>query len=376
MRPRIVLATTKAIDPADPVLSYRATIDCRLADTMRVPTFAAARRRWAAHLGLPEADLLAFLGCLEIHHGQSEREWRSKVLDAAHGAGVQRSDGANALGIQQVRDWIKRPRTTLTPSTIAGVLRSLGIFDTGTRRLFVAQGLEYNPRAGSATYITDWVNLFKGDDARTRRVFKDPSSAQIVRADLAQARHRFRAAGLTDIEIDGPIRLPLWFTVGSELMRTAGFTVSTRANKEIWSSDAAPCNDSGITLAFADDSVAQTPGLPLVVSVSVCLDIQPDVLSYAAHGLPDATLLQATMESPNSLAVRDQEHAVGIAVSIRDELRRLRRDLAPPEIHLFLASPAAVALFLGHLWDRMPPTTVYWDLGQPGGYQPAFCIAN
>jgi hypothetical protein len=90
-RPRLVLATTKSIDPNDEVLAYRALIDCRLADTLSAPTFAAARTRWAGHLEVLEDELREFLTDLEIRHGQSGREWRSKVHDAAYGAGVQRN---------------------------------------------------------------------------------------------------------------------------------------------------------------------------------------------------------------------------------------------------------------------------------------------
>jgi hypothetical protein len=44
--------------------------------------------------------------------------------------------------------------------------------------------------------------------------------------------------------------------------------------------------------------------------------------------------------------------------------------------HLFLAIPHGLALLLGHLWDRMPPTLVYEDLGAGNAYQPAFLIPS
>jgi hypothetical protein len=85
--PKIVLATTKAIDPSDPVLGARATTDARIVGTLRSATgsMAEARKRWAEHLAINEDDLLEFLDSFEIRHSASETEWREKVQDAASG---------------------------------------------------------------------------------------------------------------------------------------------------------------------------------------------------------------------------------------------------------------------------------------------------
>ncbi|MBK6873550.1 MAG: SAVED domain-containing protein [Kineosporiaceae bacterium] len=372
-RPRLVLATTKSIDPEDEVLTHRAVVDGRLADALGTAALATARTRWAQHLGVNAAELLDFLSDLEIRHGQTEREWRSKVHDAAYGAGVQRTAAAIALGLQRVRDWVKRPRTVLTPASINAALIDLRILDTDPHRRMILQALEHHPDAGSATYSTDWVSLFDGDDPRTRRAFKDPSSAAVVKTDLAVARRRLRAAGISALEVAGTMRLPLWFTVGTELTQTAGFVLTTRAGRECWSSDTRPDPDPGLCFTL-DDPKAIRPGLPLVVSINISLDIHRDVQTYASSTLPEANVLKIALPRPSGHAVEDQAHATGIAVSIRDGLRTLWRDDSPSEIHVFLAAPSAVVLFLGHLWDRMPSTTVYWDLGQPGRYAPAFHI--
>jgi hypothetical protein len=373
--PRIVLATTKSIEPDDAVLSYRATTDCSLSDTLRAASFTGARQRWAEHLDITEDELMLFLDHFELLHGQSEKEWRTKVNDAAYGAGVLRTDSAVALGMQQVRDWVKTPRRVLTPERIAEIITDLGIRDVSPR-LLVAQALELNPRASSATYASNWVDLFDGDDPRNRRVLKDHGSTAVIKADLVQARHKLRAAGVTDLEVAGPMRLPLWFTVGSELGATAGFALSAAAGDEVWSSKAVPDPNPACTVVQADSRAPRAYGRPWVVSVNVAFDIRADVSAFAAAALPGALMMHAVVDEPGSRAVHGPEHAMGIAAHIRDELRRLRADLRPEEVHLFLATPSALALFLGSLWDRMPPTTVYWDLGQPGAYAPAFCIDN
>lgn len=371
----LVLVTTKEIDPQDPVLSRRATIDGKVSDTLRSHNFSEDRARWAAHLGVTERELLEFLDDLELCTGQSEKAWREKVADTAHAAGVRADAEAIARGIQEVRDWVKRPRQTFTRAHIRQRLDDLGLRDSQAARLLVLQALEANPRAVRAVYSTDWVDLFEGDDARNRRVLRDPCDVSAIKKDLDLARHRLRDEGIDTLQVEGPMRLPLWFTVGSELGVTAGFTLCAQAGQDVWFSSAGP----GEGLATAECEVIHIDrGDPTeaVVSVGVSCDIRQDVSEYAGTSLNAATRIDFTMPEPGTSSVVNAGHAVQIATQIRDELRRQRRSLRLTRVHLFLSAPAALVLFLGRLWDRMPPTIVYWDLGEPGRYAPAFEITN
>ena len=62
---------------------------------------------------------------------------------------------------------------------------------------------------------------------------------------------------------------------------------------------------------------------------------------------------------------------MAFAVAVRDWARANVRD---SEIDLVLMTPAPFALFLGHLWDRIAPTTVNEDL--VSGYQTAIRFSN
>ena len=376
--PHIVLATTKAIDPTDPVLGPRATTDARIIDTMRSGTgrLAEARGRWADHLEVDEPELLEFLDCFQVRHGQSEREWREKVQDAAAGARLRTDDAAVVVGLQQVRDWVKAPRQAFSASDLAATIDELGLRVPATRALLVAQMLERNPRAETATYSIDWFDLLAGEDPRSRRTFAAPAAADRILADLATARSRLRAANLHDVEVDGPMRLPLWFTIGTQLGATAGFTLRARAGGELWSSTTNPAIDVPLDLLLPDNNGDFPIGRPWVVSVSVSIDIADDVDEYVAHALPDAGHLRARVPQPGPAALTGAAHARAVAIKLRDGLRVLRRRLRPSELHLFLALPGAGALLLGHVWDRMPATWTYWDLGQPGLYARALRVVN
>lgn len=377
--PKVILATTKAIDHSDPVLGSRATTDARIVETLRRSTgaLAEARKRWADHLGVAESELLEFLECLEIRHSLSEWEWREKVQDASYGARVRSDHAAVTVGTQQVRDWIKAPRQTFTPAQLRKVINDLGLSAPARRPLFVAQALEHNPRSDAATYSVDWTGLLVGEGPRERREFVDPVTAsQHVATDLTLARHRLRAVGIYDFEVDGPMRLPLWFTIGAHFPSTAGFTVSAMARDGVWSSDAAASQQRDLEILRPTTPAGGAVGRPWAVSVSWATDIAEDVDEFLAGALPDAYHVRARLPLPGREALGGVAHAQALIFQLREELRALRRTLRPPELHLFLAMPGACALLLGNAWDRMPPTWTYWDLGVPGQYAPAVRIGN
>jgi hypothetical protein len=376
--PKVVLATTKAIDPSDPVLRARATTDARIVETLRNASgsLAEARTRWAEHLAVDEAALLQFLDSFEIRHSVSEAEWREKVQDAAAGARARTDLDAVTLGIQQVRDWVKAPRQVFSPAELKGIIVGLGLVAQDRRPLVVVQVMEHNQRL-DATYSVDWTDLFEDDDPRERRRFHYPEYAlQQVAADLAVARQCLRGVGIHDFEVVGPMRLPLWFAVGANFSSTAGFVVSAQARDGIWTSNAAPGPQRDLEIRLPEAPPTDSVGRPWAVSVNFATDIAADVDEFLADAVPDAYHLRARLPEPGRAALGGLPHAQAVIFQLREELRALRKSLRPPEVHLFLAMPGACALLLGNAWDRMPPTWTYWDLGVPGRYERAVRVGN
>lgn len=376
VHPSLVFATTRAIDPADPVLSRRSTTDCRLFQFLSADGAAADRKRWADHLGVSEPELMRFLEDLKILHGQSEPEWRHKVRDAGIASNVKVDEHSIARGMQQVRDWVKAPRRTLSAGDISASLTALNLFCSPTSALLVVQALEHDPRAATADAFTDWISLFDGSDPRERRFFRDPGLAKgQVRADLRQVRSTLRGLGRSSVVVVGTMRLPMWFATGTELGANAGFVVSAYCGTELWSATTTPAPGPQILVTSCSAGVGEL--VPeLAVSVSVSTRIESDVDDYIAASLPGVEHLALSVQTPGRLSVPDAAAAVRIAVEARDAVRDAVRSVRPHRVHLFLATPAAIALFLGHWWDRMPPTTVYWDGGVAGYYRPALDVVN
>jgi hypothetical protein len=376
VRPSLVLATTRAIDPRDPVLSRRSTIDGRLVEVLGAPGALAHRMRWAKHLKVAEPELMEFLEDLTFRQGQSEDEWRQKVRDAAYAANVKTDDASTALGLQQVRNWVKAPRRTFTQGDITQILRDRRLIRPAPTAFFVGQALEHHPSAATADVATDWVDLFDGDDPRVRRFFRHPETAQArIRADLRLVRTTLRDMGRSSVVVVGTMRLPMWFAIGTELTTHAGVVVAAHCGTELWSSTATPAQRPTILVNDCCSGNGDRGG-DLAVTVSVSTAIEPDVHDFLETTLPGAAHLAVGVPIAGRLSVPDAAHAVGIAVETCDATRDAVRRLRPRRVHLFLAMPSAVALFLGHWWDRMPPTTVYWDGGVPADYRPALEIVN
>lgn len=368
--PTVTLATTKAAADADSVLVL-ADRNNQIADAMAIPGFAAARAEWAGHVDVTEHELLEFLQHLIFDRGTTEAGWLRLVDNAAAASGCRSDEDATARGVAEVRGWVKDPRRTFTRDDLRAVLTDLGTFLPSPQGTLVVAQLDH-VAAPAGAVVLDWVDKFDGHDPGTRRQFRDPATADDCLAQLARARATFLADGRRHVEVRGPMRLPAWFACGFELGSTRGFGLSVDSFGERWTTTAPAAK--GRRLLEPADLPAGTPaGTPWVVSVNVAADIAPDVDAYAAARFgPAARLNLQVAGGAGNQSVPDDASARRLALDVRDLVRRLRRDNDPSRVHLFLGAPAVLALFLGHAWDRMPPTTTYWDLGRPGSYAPAF----
>ncbi len=231
--------------------------------------------------------------------------------------------------------------------------------------------LDHNSRAEEADASVDFVSLFEGDHPTNRRKLINDGDRTTILDGLSQVRRNLRDRSIYDVEVDGPMRLPLWFLAGKLLGSTTGLAVRGRTTNGFWSSASEPAAESGLVIETPTDITA---GAPLAVSISLATDITQDVDDYVASDLDNIAHVKISIEGTGSRGIVDSAHAQAIAFSIRNEMRALDRKFRPSEIHLFLAMPGPGALLIGHVWDRLPLTKTYWDMGRPGQYSEAFII--
>ena len=170
------------------------------------------------------------------------------------------------------------------------------------------------------------------------------------------------------------MRLPTWFTAGVELGRTMGFDVAPFRGDIPWPSTGDPA-DFPVKIARDEKlSLAEE----LAVGVGLSADLSEDVLRYLGRSVPEVGRYTGLTpaKGPSNVAIGSPAEAGGWAFRTRDLIREAIREHRPPRIHLFLATPHGAALLLGHLWDRMPATQLYEDLGPLDGYYPSFIVPN
>ena len=112
------------------------------------------------------------------------------------------------------------------------------------------------------------------------------------------------------------------------------------------------------------------PGRAIVV-VAISTDATLDVRSALLDSHTGRLVTLGLTEGPSPSLLKGPRDAMAAAIAIRNWVRRNVGDV---EIDLVLAAPAPFALFLGHVWDRIVPTTIYEDL--VSGYESAFRVSN
>lgn len=118
------------------------------------------------------------------------------------------------------------------------------------------------------------------------------------------------------------------------------------------------------------------PGADVALALAISDDLTPDVRRHiASTGLDTPVISVRLPTGVSNASITGGEHAYAVALAIRDLAREIARTANPPTLHLFMAAPAGLAVLLGGVWDRVPTTQTYEDLGG-NGYEPAFVIPN
>jgi hypothetical protein len=374
-RADLALVTTRSIDPEDPILTLRdhhETVAGGLTLASARSAAGRARREWAEYLGVAEEELLAFLADLRFLTDGGEASWVERVQVVMQGLGLHHDEHAVWRGVAMVRAWVKDGRRELTRAEIQADVDALGLSLRAPEALLAVQALDRDPLADEATVALDWVDDFIGDEAGTRRQALTPDLWDgKFRPELREAARTIKANGYRHVVVRGAMRLPCWFAVGAEFRSVAGFTVASMRGASTWSSTVPPAE-----CELRRQEVTLGQGQDLAVALGIAADLSDDVLAYLrAEGIPVASFVSLTpARGPSGIAVLVAAHATGFARAIRSELRTLSRERSVRQLHLFLAMPHGLALQLGHLWDRLPPTRLYADLGSGEGYTPAFLI--
>ncbi len=170
----------------------------------------------------------------------------------------------------------------------------------------------------------------------------------------------------TRLQITGFRRLSPSFAVGAAFPEVAGFHLETDVGGDWWCTSTIPPAPGG----FDWDVERHRPGEGEEVAVSVGLprQVAEDVerhLSSLDEPLPHLALHFATNLPSDEIADRATAAAKTLIADFVQTCRAKR-------LHVFLATPAALALFLGHRMNAVGTVQCY-EFAQDGGYR-ATCV--
>jgi hypothetical protein len=121
-------------------------------------------------------------------------------------------------------------------------------------------------------------------------------------------------------------------------------------------------------------------GCDVALALSVTHAVLTDVKDYCGAHLPEVgrILALAPTGGPSPKAVRDANHARGLAVAAVREVRSARTALERGgRLHLFAAAPNALAFFMGRVGRVLGQTTIYeydFDSMGVGAYSPGVSL--
>ncbi len=373
-RPELRLVTDRDIDPNDPVMSRIDRNTGLLVPGINHSAAVQKRAEWADHLGIAEVELLMFLHSLRIETGRSILAEKERAATLMHATGLNDDQQAIDSAIGLLTDWVLRRERKLTNEQLLEWAYERIGHRTEQGAVVVIDAIDYDPHPGDAVERICFVGDYDGDEPFERRQLRDPSKWPRIQSEIEEAAYRLRSAGVRRVILRGAMRLPTWFAAGAAFRDVTGFGVAGVQRGEIWSSD-----KIGKAVALSIDTTPLDEEADLAVAIGIAADPTDEIRNYIASTELPITSLTSILPAggPNPAAIPDGPSAAAVAVAARDAIRRLlATNPAESRIHLFLATPGALALLLGHRWNAMRPTTVYEHLGPGNGYAPTIQIAG
>ena len=377
-KPKLFLVTNRLATVGDPILRMIDGRNRTVARSLRLADSNSgagiARKELSEHLQISEKEVLVFLENLCFQLGKSDYDWIEMAKPYMFAASLRHDEEAVAQGVGIVRGWVTAGKRKLTTAELRRAVEPLKCTDDLPAASLLVQAIDRDPMPEAATIVLDWAGLFPGSEPRVRR---QPSDKTLwnnqFRPELQKAAQDLRAQGHTNVLVQGYMRLPTWFAAGVELGKTAGFQVASFQGQTPWSSE-------GRLSEIAVEHVATNVGVGdgLAIGVALAFDLSIDVLTYLHDQQIDVGeyVCLRPVGGASNQSIRNDAEARKWAYETRDSIRHLVQKYSPSRIHLFLAGPHGAMLLLGHLWDHMPTTQLYEDLGATKGYSPSYLIPN
>ena len=284
-------------------------------------------------------------------------------------AGLRHDTEGVTVAMGLVRRLIEEGVREVDRDAIKELVAAGGLGGAPRYSTLVVQEIAESPLAALASASVDWVELFDGEIPDTRRRTKEPDDwEQVMRPDLRAAITRIMATrDLSEIRLEGAYRLASAFLLGFEISERSGVSLCMPYLGGDWSSSA---EREGLRTEVDIREIGQ--GNELAVAIAVSASLVDDVERQVAEN--ELPISRCLVISPVDGPGRDSIPGPGAARSFAESCVDICRETAAgvDRLHLFLATPRPLAMMLGRVWNRLPPTLVYADLNP--GYGPTYLV--
>lgn len=330
------------------------------------------RAKWAEHLEIGEYELFEFLDHLEIRAGREGLDrLREQCTWQMRAVGFRGDPEAVDIGISEIRRLIGEGIRELDADELMAIARDKGLLDGQTRATLLIQSLESNPWPEAATALVDWVALFEGNDAYSRRQLLQPEQwNSLLKTELHTAVEKLKRNRYREVFLTGTMRLSTGLMAGVLLSEVAGFSVSIFGREGEWSS-----NIERDKMEVSREEITVGTGSEIAMALSVSAQIRDDVREYirSAELAIDRLIIYSPSSDVSRRSIPGPKEGLGFAHEL-SAIMRTDTQKVQGMVHLFQAGPLPLSVMVGHLWNRMPTTQLYDDLGPGRYYTPTFRI--
>lgn len=373
--PSLRLVTNRTPDAADEWLplyrGHNGTLGHQarrlLTDQVKDPSAAAGRAgltRLHDHLGCDEDEFLRLLDAWQLRWA-ADTDNEARVAKARMTAlGLRDTDAALRDGRDYVRSLVTQGVRSLPVDTLRSQIDALDLRLRPPARVLSVSAIVRDPFAADADEHVDLMPPEPDGHHAPDDTVEQATTAAVDR--LRQGR------GPGSVLVRATVRLPVWFLLGSLMKHVEDWTLSTEHAGAVWTSndhrDAARHLQAGLETGSGDSH-------DLVVGISVTAEVRTDVRAHLAGTAQNsADALWLAVRRPGATWVTSTAQAAAIVDDARAAITEQLRKGSYERIHLFIAAPRYIPLFLGHRWNRLPEAVVYRDLGPGAGYEPAFTV--
>ena len=375
-RPEMALQTNRLAAPDDPILKHTSgrtgKVVPRLGQESAKSASGRIRTEWARHIGTSEDELLQMLANLEIRTGrESLEQLREQCTWLMRAVGLRGDPEAVDIGVSEIRRLVGEGVRELDAESLRAIAETKNLMAGTSRATLLIQSLEADPWPEAATSAVHWVDLFEGSDAFSRRQLLNPRDWNIrLKDELRAAVDEIKRQTYRDVLVAGTMRLSTGLAVGLELSEVGGFQIAILGREGEWSSAGARS-----PMELLREEIPLGAGNEIALAVSISADIREDVLHFlGSYGTPvDKLIVYSPAAGANRSAIPGVREGLGLAHKVSAAMRADTRDIGS-KVHLFQAGPLPLSVILGHLWNRMPLTQLYDDMGPGRGYGPTFLL--